>query len=295
MDLPTGKVYLVKGSSSKMWWALKNISNIEILLRPSLSLVSDICSYTLEGKNIVILPKDYSINSFSRVDSDTRVFVWLGDLEGKLINKSAEKLYKSAGGCVEQLDLTKVKIEKDPEIEGLLNSVDKDLKEELLNVLGEYPFMLLTALKSEDPSRYISLDHDYSEADIRKLFTILGTRESLEVWGSLPRSLMYRFFLTPELENCGAYSYLAGGKKKKFGIGGSLWLYYTMFVHAYGLDYFSKPQLLLKLFATWIYLSNHCYGIKKAFRFPIKTKYGEIISFEPSLRAQRLLLKLLKT
>lgn len=291
MDLAAGKVYLVKGSSSNLWWTLKGLNNIEILLRPSSSLIADKCSYTIEGKNIVILPKDYDLNCLTRVDPDTRVFVWLGDLEGKIGNKTAEKLYKSAGGCVEQLDLTKKKIEEDPEISVLLKDIDTQLKEGLLTNLRNNPFMLLKALKSSEPYRYLEIE-EYTEQDLKMLFSTLGTKESLEIWGSLPRSLMYRFFLTPEIENCAAYSYLAGGKKKGFGVGASLWVYYMMFVHAYAIDYFSKPQLLLKLFATWIYVSNHCYGYRKAF-YLYKTKFGQNIGFEPSKRAQRLLINLL--
>lgn len=298
MGLDLGKVYLVRGTPAKFWWFIKDYSPIEILWKPEIATLYSSVSYPglAEENNIVVILPDSSIPIDLVPDPDTRVFILLSSTDE--LSSKAEKVYKQIGTSVYQsLDLRQLNYENDKLIQLLLDKLQSpELKNQIDSDLSRNPWRLYWQLQQPNPSEY-EVD-EISAKDAKSLIYSLGTKESLDLWKNIPRSSIYSLLFVPEIERCGMYAFLAGGgKPHSWGLCPPVWAYYDILYVAWSQKFTSKPELLIKVFVSWVYLASTLWQTSNARGFYLyrSKKNGQnYAAFEPSLKAVKEFYKLLE-
>lgn len=281
--LPTGKIYLVRGSSSNFWWLLKDYPAVEILWKPSPETLANAICYlnALSETTFAVVPQDYSIESYPQPDPDCRVFVMLASYDSDL-SPAAEKLYKTSCPWFYSLDVRNINIASDEQLGPKLKAIEQSAATSLVQDLGRNPWRLNWQLEQQVVTDY-EVD-EVAKEEIKQMILRLGTPASLTEWTQLPKATMHALMYLPEIERCGLYRYLTGGERG-WGMCPPLWSYYDMLLAGWQNQFWPAPEKLIKLFVTWVYLSSTVWATStgRGFYLYRSRKNGQhYAAFEPS-------------
>jgi hypothetical protein len=263
-----------------MWWWLDrlglNPESIQATSEDISALTFTSSPFDDEEECLVVFPKG-KIN----IDPDSKpqnqiVLIVLSDYDGTLSGSKATAYKKYATGKVKQIDWNQVTdwktilLEERPELEDLLEDINSPL-------LLDYVLRSNQDVEKFIPSQRVSME----------LFSILGTKEAIKRYGQLTRADIYSVFLTPDRTKCAFYTLLVKGYGRNFGLCTDLWQYFDLYLNRNLIWFKDAPELLLKKFAIWMYLTNTYYATRTdKGLFSYKNKVGKTIYlFKPSQRA----------
>lgn len=278
-------IYLCKGPHSTMWWFL-NKTDYKISVQSGnteelqlLSFGSSIFSDEMEI--LVFFPKSTKLKIPNVIPEGKIILVMLSSYTGEL-EGSYEGIYKKySNGNVKQIDFGEfdswknLELKEHPESLPLIKTVNN----------------LLMYYFAKDNEEIYSQHQRSTTTKTKELLKLLGTKESIKIYGSLSREDMYSIFLTPDKTLSSFYKLLVTGYKigryREFGLCSSLWIYWDMFCNAHQERHRFNPELFLSKFATWVYYTNtlwntpECKGL-----FLYKSiKGNETWVFNPSTKA----------
>ncbi len=292
-----GHIYLVKASSDRFWWELKQYQQVEVITRPLSNTLQQELEYTspfAEERVVAILPNNsFDLPPSLKPSQNVTAFVWMC-MSNSSMSSKAEKAYKSlAGGAYIQVDLHTKKEADEPEIATYLNRLRAETEEELTNLeekitallerFREKPCRLLMQLQQADPFRWI--EPDLRKEELARAIDSLGKPESLRLWRNISSRTLYSYLIEPTSMGVGSKD------RVPFGMPPSIWVYMQIFIDRLMPAASNNLQIPLKLFATWVYLATNRWADRTGRGiYEFTYRYGKFkgktgIGFEPSVEA----------
>lgn len=295
-----GTIYLVKSPLSLFWSTIESLPNIEFVWKPSLtSLVEQVCydSAFAEPATFVVVPGQLEDVLGLPAPADSHYVFWLLSSPTGEFNKTADKIWRAANAAhLIQLDLTRHSIGGLDKVKESLSRFDNEVAACLLNDFSNVSRLMFQMSQPETQLLEYEV-YGVAEREAIPLLTCLGKPESIERWSNLPRRIIYGLFITPEGSDCGMRIILSFGSREQRlpAFCPALWLYMDMFMQHLLPFYKDYPQHLLRLFASWVYLSTTVWAVGVDKGFTSRSINGKTYyTFRPSARAHAEALKLFR-
>lgn len=245
-------------NTNHIWWYLDGLPKKEVvfLWKKSINEINNRISYKSpfdqQPKRFIAFV-DFPVTTINNLaDVDDEIYIINIKYDG---SKTESKLYSDPKIKTIKIDFKGVRDER-------IEKIDIPNKREFLEEWGnDNPFRVEEYYKDPDIVDLYSNESDYRMGI--NLIKSLNTPVYLKYWNYLDRKTIYAFFINPnDLAVTGLYKVLTGGNTNRMGMCPALWFYYEMFVTVYMKKFKSNPNQMLKLFATWVYLSSTCLGEK---------------------------------
>jgi len=331
-----GIAYFLLGSGPNLSWEVESAKkqlNVEPyyyfdLDSSEIQSLTEIVDPIGDSNYLFVIQTDKlsKFNSQYKPDSNCCVIICLdqGTKDRSTQKKEVDKYEPLNSEYIKVMDLTKYSF-LDRKLfktwyEGL-----SDQEKKVVGLFYQNPWQLCrfmyneeSILDSTDVQHYFSTrDLD----DINYLLPILGSRESIEEWTSMPKGTIYRLFMTPEQEYSGGYTILAGGinSPKRRGLKNTslekwhelmpsltsfkgnytvssgkcpeLWYYFRMYSKSFLYRWRYRPYNFLLVFTAWVYLTNKAYANRRNRGFEERVSRNNKIYyvFNPSNKAVKVL------
>ena len=273
-------------NTNHIWWYLDGLQKKEtiFLWKKSINEINNRISYKSpfdqESKRFVVFV-DYPVTTINNLaDEDDEIYIINIKYDG---TKSENKLYSDPKIKTIKIDFKGVQDER-------VKNIDIANKKEFIEEWGnENPFRIEEYHQNPEIINLYSNEFDYRMGI--KLIEKLNTPIYFSYWKYLDRKTLYAFFINPnDLAVTGLYKVLTGANTNRYGLCPPLWFYYEMFASLYMVKFKANPNQMLKLFATWVYLSSTC--LQEKYKEGWKSK-NKVYYFQPSKKSIQLFYSLI--
>jgi hypothetical protein len=189
--IKSGEVYVCKGSASLLNWYIyqEELPTPLVLIEPTAQELRQLEVPIFEARSYIIIATD-SLPKDLRPDEEVWAFVVLEDYRGSK-TKEQKKIYKSSGYT--QIDLNNI-----------------ELPETFKDYPDHSPCYIKWCLDQK-----LTPTPNNEEYLLTQYLKMLGSREAINEWASMPPRLIWSSFFTPDLSKSWAYKILTGLNKSK--------------------------------------------------------------------------------
>lgn len=290
---PYGYIYIVKGTIDKLWWIIKDsseINNLEKINTTDLNTSLKCCPLGLEKITYVIHYSSLKLDlsKLIKPDVNIRAFIWLPCITDKLEGNLTRLYKKFSGGYFKSVDLSSYDFTDDAVIQQYKLETNPVIYKRMCSVYKHHPFKLQYVLQEKD--YYIDSDSEYYT-----ITELISSMVDKDVWNfkvreilASSKQLLHAYFAIPDsLELTTLFRVLHTVNSPFYCP--DLWVYYNTFYNVYESEINAHPSLFLKIFLNWVGLTTHYWynGFDRGlyYFFTKGNKPKKLYGFRPSIKS----------